>query len=142
MSLLSFPDVNVWLALLLEHHVHRARAVSWWNTKATGIIAFTRITQMSTLRLLTTAAAMDGQPLTMREAWITYDRLLEDERVALFPEPANLEPRFREMSTSGKVSPKVWADIYLAAFAACHSGQVITFDRGLGQWGADCLILN
>jgi predicted nucleic acid-binding protein len=63
MSLLSFPDVNVWLAMILEHHVHRRAVLDWWNQ--TGMeqqAGFTRITQISVLRLLTTAAAMDGQP--------------------------------------------------------------------------------
>src|ERR1017187_748892 len=80
MTSLSFPDVNVWLALLLEHHVHRPSALAWW-TQTDSDAAFTRLTQMSVLRLLTTAATMDGQPLTMVQAWLAYDRLFEDERV-------------------------------------------------------------
>ena len=141
MSSLSFPDVNVWLALILEHHVHRASALKWWNHAGMEQAGFTRITQLSVLRLLTTAAAMDGQPLTMTDAWHVYDALLRDDRVALFPEPADLELQFRRLSVSANASPKLWADAYLIAFAACHQAQLVTFDQALESRGADCLVL-
>ena len=44
---------------------------------------FTRFTEISVLRLLTTAAAMDGKPLHMDQAWEAYDRLYDDDRVGL-----------------------------------------------------------
>jgi toxin-antitoxin system PIN domain toxin len=140
MTSLSFLDVNVWLALLLEHHVHRASALEWWGK--TGCIAvFTRMTQLSVLRLLTTPAPMDGQPLTMAEAWKAYDNLFADDRVALYPEPSGFEARFRQLSQAPAASPKVWADAYLVAFASGHRGQLVTFDRALENRGADCLVL-
>ncbi len=73
MSSLSFPDVNVWLALTLANHIHRGLAMEWWN-RTGGTIAFLRLTQVSVLRLLTTSAAMDGTPFTLRKAWAVYDR--------------------------------------------------------------------
>jgi len=33
---------------------------------------------------------MNGKPLTMSAAWHAYDRLFEDDRVALLPEPDSL----------------------------------------------------
>ena len=140
MNSLSFPDVNAWLALILDHHVHRASALAWWNRPDTGRVGLLRVTQMSVLRLLTTAA-MDGKPLTLAEAWRTYDRLFEDDRVAFFPEPTGFEKNFRRLSTLATASPKVWADVYLIAFASCHQGQLITFDRALEKRGADCIVL-
>ena len=74
---LSFPDVNVWMAVVMEHHVHRAAAKIWWEA-AEGPIAFTRFTQIGLLRLLTTSAAMDGKPLRMDQAWRVHDRLFEE----------------------------------------------------------------
>ena len=136
---LSFPDVNVWLALSLEHHVHRLTAGAWW--KATeGIIAFTRVTQISVLRLLTTSGAMDGKPLSMGEAWRVYDGLFADDRVAFFPEPAEVETRFRRHASGRTASPKVWADAWLLAFAETVDGTVVTFDRRLAERGS-CLLL-
>ena len=75
MTSLSFPDVNVWLALLLADHTHRVSAGEWWKSDTSQAIAFCRATQISVLRLLTTSAAMNGKPLTMRQAWQAYDRL-------------------------------------------------------------------
>jgi hypothetical protein len=73
MSLLSFPDVNVWLALGTAEHIHGTVGRRWWE-RETGVIAFSRFTQLGFLRLVTTAAVMDGKPLTMGEACRVYDR--------------------------------------------------------------------
>ena len=81
MSSLSFPDINVWLALATREHVHSVLATRWWEGE-TGVIAFTRFTQLGFLRLVTTAAAMDRKPLTLAQAWRVYDRFYEDDRVA------------------------------------------------------------
>jgi toxin-antitoxin system PIN domain toxin len=138
---LSFPDVNVWLALLSPDHVHRAAARKWWDSDPSAVIAFSRFTQIGVLRLLTTAAVMNAKPLTMSAAWQAYDRLFEDERVALLPEPDSLEPAFRSRSRSRLSSPKVWADAYVVAFAAQSNGTLVTFDRALANREATCLLL-
>ena len=139
MTSLSFPDVNVWLALMLQHHLHRASALAWWE-QMTGTAAFLRLTQVSVLRLLTTAATMDGRPLTMADAWQAYDRLFDDDRVAVYPEPHDFDARFRQLANAPGASPKVWADAYLLAFASGHHGQVVTFDRAMENRGS-CLVL-
>jgi hypothetical protein len=136
---LSFPDVNVWLALALEHHVHRPQAKAWWQTND-GPIAFTRLTQIGLLRLLTTSAAMDGKPLGMDEAWRVHDGLFTDDRVALVPEPADIETPFREYASGRVASPKLWADAWLLAVARSSGGTLVTFDRALAARGARCLL--
>lgn len=141
MTLLNFPDVNVWFALLSADHTQRAVALAWWESAGNEKIGFTRLTQMSVLRLSTTAAAMNGQPLSMAEAWQAYDRLFEDDRVSLYPEPAGVETQFRLKSQARTASPKVWADAYLVAFVAGYQGQLVTFDQALEDRGADCLLL-
>ena len=140
MNSLSFPDVNVWLALILGNHTHRPSALAWWG-QAASAIAFSRLTQISVLRLLTTSAAMDGQPLTLAKAWSTYDKLFSDSRVTFLPEPPDLEREFRSKSTSGVASPKVWADAFLVAMAIGHRAQIVSFDRALRTVAVDCLIL-
>jgi toxin-antitoxin system PIN domain toxin len=138
-TLLSFPDVNVWLALLHADHVHRAPASRWWQ-RAEGRIAFTRFTEISLLRLLTTSAAMKHQPLTMDDAWRAYERLFEDDRVAFYAEPAEVEKHFRKYASGLTASPKLWADAWLLAVAQAAEGTLITFDRALGARGARCLL--
>lgn len=78
---LTFPDVNVWLAILHFEHVHHRIAKSWWETDDSDAICFKGMTQISLLRLLTTAAVMNQKPLSMGAAWSAYDRLFEDNRV-------------------------------------------------------------
>ncbi len=142
MSSLSFPDVNVWFAMLLEDHVHHTIAKNWWDLDESDSISLSRFTQLSLLRLLTTAAAMRGQPRSMAQAWNAYDRLFDDDRVAFYPEPAELDSTFRKLSSSSIASPKVWADAYMLAFVAKTNGTLVTFDRGLANRGVECLLLS
>lgn len=139
MSLLSFPDINVWLALATSEHIHSPVAHRWWDS-VEGTIAFSRMTQTGFLRVMTTAAAMHGRPLTMDEAWRVYDRLYADSRVAFLPEPAGIEAKFREHTRARTASPKVWGDAWLLAFAESSGGTVVTLDRALAARGAYCLL--
>ena len=139
MNSLSFPDVNVWLALATPEHVHAAAGRRWWDEE-TGRIAFSRFTQLGFLRLMTTAAAMDGKPLSMTEAWNVHDRLFEDDRVVYVTEPQDVETHFREYTAAKTASPKVWADAWLLAVSRASGGILITFDRALAARGARCLL--
>ena len=135
MTSLRFPDVNVWLAVAAPEHVHHTAAREWWELES-GRIAFCRSTQLGLLRLVTTAAAMGGQPLTMAEAWGVYDRFFEDGRVTFLPEPAEVDRQFRQQASGGAASPKLWADAWLLAFAVTAAGEVVTFDRAMATRGA------
>jgi hypothetical protein len=139
---LAFPDVNVWLAVLLEDHVHRGAAAAWWNATPCEAIAFSRFTKMSVLRLLTISIIMNDRPLTMAGAWKAYDRLFNDDRVSLFAEPPGLEEGFREEARTHAASPKLWADAYLSAFARLHDGSVVSFDRASTKRSPNSLLLD
>ena len=139
MSSLNFPDINVWLALSTTEHIHAAIARRWWRQES-GRIAFMRLTQMGFLRLMTTAGAMDGKPLSMDEAWRVHDRFYRDDRVLFIAEPPDVEERFREHAAGRAASPKVWGDAWLLAFAEAAKGSLVTFDQALGPRGARCLV--
>ena len=141
MTSLSFPDINVWLALLLADHVHRTQAKQWWDSDESDIIAFIRFTQLGVLRLLTTPAAMNGKALTMPAAWAAYDRLFADDRVSFLDEPRETEGRFRQYARLHRASPKLWADAWLLAFAHEAGGNIVTFDRALAARSERCLLL-
>lgn len=141
MTSLSFPDVNVWLALLWADHIHRPAAKNWWDSSNLDVIGFTRITQIGVLRLLTTPAVMNGKPLTMTAAWNAYDRLFSDDRVAFIGEPRYVESSFREYTSTGQISPKIWADAWLLAMADCNDATVVTFDQALAAKSNRCLLL-
>ena len=138
-SAISFPDVNVWLALATVEHSHAVAARRWWEQEA-GAIAFSRFTQLGFLRLTTTAAAMDGKPLNLAQAWRVYDRFYDDDRVAFITEPPEIDQRFREKAVGRHASPKIWADAWLLALAQAAGGVLVTFDKALGARGARCLL--
>ena len=104
MRSLSFPDINVWLALLIEDHVRRSAAFAWWRADQSEQVAFSRLTQMDVLRLLTTTAAMNGRPLSMAEAWTAHDYLDLDDRVVFLSEPPLLEEAFRNAASRSQAS--------------------------------------
>jgi toxin-antitoxin system PIN domain toxin len=136
---LSIPDINVWLALAAPEHPHNSLAERWWRQHE-GQIAFVRPSQLGFLRLTTTAAAMDGKPLTIDEAWRVYDHFYDDDRVTFFAEPSDVEKRFRKRAVGRAASPKVWADAWLLAVAEAAGGVLVTFDKALGPRGAHCLL--
>ena len=138
----TFPDVNVWLALLLEDHIHRAAARRWLESTESDVIGFLRVTQMSVLRLLTTSGAMNGRPLRMPEAWAAYDSLFGDDRVAFVDEPNGIEAVFRKYARKNHASPKLWADAWLLAFTECADGVVVTFDRALAARASHTVLLS
>lgn len=85
---------------------------------------------------------------SMAGAWEIYDQWCADDRVAFLPEPENIDPGMRQLSTGmrqlskgGHPSPKVWADAYLAAFASAAGLKLVTFDRALGANARGSLVL-
>jgi uncharacterized protein len=128
-----FPDINVWIALTIERHVHHIRATKWFGSiGGSGRLFFCRFTQLGLLRLLTLEAVMgQKEVMAQAEAWKTYDRWLQDERIGFLDEPPEIEAAFRGLTQSGQAAPKDWADSYLAAFAMAAQLTLVTFDQAL-----------
>ena len=128
-----FPDINVWIALTIERHVHHTRATEWFGSiGGSGRLFFCRFTQLGLLRLLTLEAVMGQREVKAQaEAWKTYDRWLQDERIGFLDEPPEIEAGFRGLTQSGQAAPKDWADSYLAAFAKGAQLTLVTFDQAL-----------
>jgi hypothetical protein len=139
MTSLTLPDLNVWLALSSVEHIHRDLAQRWWDSTSDQI-AFCRYTQMGLLRLVTTAAAMKGNPLSLDDAWLLYDRFFRDIRVIFAKEPPDAGTSFRQRSGGRHSSPKLLGDAWLLAFAEASGGKLLTFDRALAARGAQCLL--
>ena len=140
-----FPDVNVWLALTHNRHVHHADAAVWFESAAGRSFFFCRFTQLGLLRLLTNPQVMGEDTMTQRGAWAAYHRWFEDGRIefAREPEAADFEKIFEAASTRGGSRIKLWADAYLAAFAKAAAFTMVTFDRGFPRlWGLDIELLS
>lgn len=137
---MHFPDVNVLFALSVKEHRHHDIASLWWEN-ATSQIVLIRQTQLGLLRLLTTAAAMNGRPLTMTQAWAVFDQLASDSRMQWMREPEGLEGSFRRHSGMAESSPKLWIDAYLQAVAESLGATLVTLDRALSERTPGALLL-
>lgn len=133
---LFFPDVNVWLALSVADHAHSEDAWHWLKLlPGDARLAFSRFTQLGLLRLLTNAAVMGSQPLTLGEAWLVYDSWLDDPRVEFYPEPRNLDAGFRQATEpfAAQAAQKWVGDCWLLAYATGIQAALVTFDKALYQ---------
>ena len=121
--------------------MHSEKAREWFDRSHEEKFLFCRITQITVLRLLTTAIVMGSDVKKMPDAWALWDKVCADDRVALLPEPEGIEPEFRRLSSLRSPSSKVWAHAYLLAFAAVAGLKLITFDRGLRARGIEVQVL-
>jgi toxin-antitoxin system PIN domain toxin len=129
-----FPDINVWIALTYQGHVHHARAASWFSgLPVDSRLFFCRFTQLGLLRLLTAEVVMSDEVMNQPQAWQTYDRWLRDDRVACLDEPPGLERVFRSLTRLRRPATKDWADSYLCAFASASQLTLVTFDQSLSR---------
>jgi toxin-antitoxin system PIN domain toxin len=138
-----FPDVNVWIALTYRGHVHHPAAHRWLEDAGEVQLFFCRLTQLGFLRLLTNAKVMEHDVRTQREAWQTYDRWLEDDRVDFRAEPPQIEPVFRRLTHGAQPASNVWPDAYLVSVAKAAAAMVVTLDAGFRSLaGSDALVLS
>ena len=136
-------DVNFLLALCYGGHVHHPQALAWIDQQGDLEVLICRQTQLALLRLLSNSSVMGLDVCTQGQAWAVYDALLGDGRFEFSLEPPILEMFLRTFSGSGHVSPKLWQDAYLAAFACAGSLHLVTFDQGFRRFeGLQAVILS
>jgi uncharacterized protein len=143
LRLFLFPDINVWVALTYDRHVHHVTARQWFEALAPmARLFFCRLTQLGLLRLLSAEAVMGpDQAKSQQEAWKAYDRWLQDGRIEFLDEPGGLETQFRALTRSPRASPKDWADSYLLAFASAADLRLVTFDQALRSKSPNSVLL-
>src|SRR6185295_15746537 len=109
---------------------------------AAPVAAFCRVTQMTFLRLLTNKTVMGSHVLSPASAWEKAEEFLALPEVELVSEPHGLEESWQTFATLGRLSPNLWTDAYLAAFAKCAGLRLVTFDQGFSRLpNIDSLIL-
>ncbi len=130
-----FPDLNVWLALSVQRHIHHRTAARWLEAlPGSQRLCFCRFTQLSVLRLLTTVQLMGAdEVLSQLQAWKVYDEWRADDRVLFLAEPPDLENSFRSLTQLRQAAPKDWAHSYLIAFAQAAGLQLVTFDKAMAR---------
>jgi len=134
--MICLPDVNLWIALTSNRHLHHALATPWLESLADTRIALCRITELGLLRLLTNRQVMGQDVLTPGQAWNVYAQWRMDPRVDFLLEPAGFGERWRELGDKVVGGPNAWTDAYLAAFAVVTDATIVTLDRKLSTLGA------
>jgi toxin-antitoxin system PIN domain toxin len=127
---MHLPDINFWLALAFQSHVHHLSANAWMQAAAQQSCCFCRVTQMGFLRLSTNRKVFPLDALPLDEAWRVNDKVLSDDRVVFADEPGNLEIAWRSATQLQSFATNVWSDAYLAAFAQTAGFAIVTFDKG------------
>lgn len=137
------PDINVWVALNNDRHVHHSTANQWYlELSDDALILFCRQTQLGLFRMLSTPAIMGDEALTLRACWQIFDRWMGTGQVRWATEPAELDQALRTRTTASSISPKTWTDAYLAAFAESAGLSLVTFDRALASKTKGALLLS
>jgi hypothetical protein len=142
MKSLIFPDVNVWLALNFNKHVHNTTAVRWYEAQSDSTFVFCRHTQLGLFRLLSTEVVMQPDTLNQEQCWRVFDEWINSGEAILAGEPDGLDADLRLRTTEKIATPKVWADAYLAAFAETARLTLVTFDKALAEKAKGAVLLS
>jgi len=129
MSATDLPDINVWLALADPDHGHHARARRYWEKEGAPNLAFTRVTMLGLVRLLTNRHVMQGNPFTAMQAWKAYQAFRDLPEVTFLADPDSAELRMRESSDKKDFPPTRLTDAWLAAVAFTTRSRLVSFDQ-------------
>lgn len=93
------PDVNIWIALTSNRHVHHLKATEWLQAIEQDHVAFCRVSELGFLRLLTNAHVMGDDVLSPSQAWSIYDEWRSDDRIIFLSERKNFAREWRQLGT-------------------------------------------
>jgi toxin-antitoxin system PIN domain toxin len=131
------PDINTWLALTWEGHVHHSVALAWSESiPAKSRLLFSRYSQLGLLRLVTNSQVMGGSVISLGAAFALYDSLIEDPRIELAADPPGLDQVMRAYSRrplSRQSATKAIGDLYLTAFGVAAASTTVTFDKAMAR---------
>jgi len=123
------PDVNVWIALADELHVHHRLVRGWFDRFGNDDrVSFCRVTQLGFLRLLTNPHVMKEEVLTPADAWLAYRALRRNASVGYLAEPAELPEVWDAFTPQHSNSPNLWTDAYLCAISKAAAVTLVTLD--------------
>ena len=134
-------DVNVWVAIAHEAHIHHERARQWFHQLDRGQAWFCRFTQMGLLRLLTNSRVMGARVRTQKGAWEIVDQFSQNGRVQYMDEPPGVTAAFRDLTQRNIRGNSSWSDAYIGAVAQRSGLTIATFDRGFLALGVELLVL-
>jgi toxin-antitoxin system PIN domain toxin len=131
--MIDLLDVNVWLALVDQRHVHYPLALTYWNQNEATQLAFCRTTMLGFLRLTTSPKAV-ANPKNSAEAWAIYQDLIALPNIQFLEEPAGIDAHFHALTTRHALPHRMWTDAYLAAYALASGARLVSFDADFARF--------
>ncbi|MCY7308745.1 MAG: PIN domain-containing protein [Rhodoferax sp.] len=145
----DLPDLNVWLALVVQEHPHHALARRYWEDCAMARTLgqkqhFCRATMLGLVRLLCQPKLMGDGVLGLADAFAIYRQLRDTAGVAFCTDAESADSVLAEW-TQGAANPlpaRLWSDAWLAAVAESADLRLVSFDADFKRFGLTrCLIL-
>lgn len=127
--MVDFLDVNAWVTLSTPVHPDHVRANRYWANEAADVVAFGRTTALGLVRVTTGKHAVGGTPLTLPHAWAVYRQWREESFVIFLEDPPAVEEILHTFIENLNLTPRLWTDAYLAAFAVAGNLRLVTFDK-------------
>ena len=145
----DLPDLNVWLALVVQEHPHHALARRYWDDVAMGRVLgqkqhFCRATMLGLVRLLCQPKLMGEGVLGLAEAHAIYRQLRDTEGVAFCADAESADVILAEWAAnpSTPLPARLWSDAWLAATAEAAGLRLVSFDADFRRFSLTrCLIL-
>jgi uncharacterized protein len=153
-------DVSVWVALAQTGHVHHGFAKRYWQETLAQFsrenvqaeypdavprkLYFCRITMLGMVRVLSQTAFAYGQPISLNEAFSSYESFrLTDEVGFLHENLVNVDQALGAVLASQPNLPaRISTDAYLAALAQSFGLRLVSLDRDFLRFHLpDCLII-
>ncbi len=135
-------DVNVWIAIVYEDHLHHRTCRNWFAGLGRQKAAVCRITQMGLLRQLTNPSVMRESVCTQQEAWKVYETLMRQPATVFLYEPDQFDVAWKKLTSSARPNHHLWTDAYLATFAQLHCLTLVTTDGPLARANPHHLLLS
>lgn len=128
-------DVNVWVALSVDTHVHHARSLEYIENQAAEELVFCRTTELAVLRLLSNTAAFGQRALDGHATWNAVRTLIGAPGVSHVDEPRGaIDELLRAWSMELEIRGRQWSDAYLAAFATASGCRLVSFDADFARY--------
>ena len=131
----DLPDINVWLALVVQEHPHHTAARSYWGDCAMARTLgqkqhFCRATMLGLVRLLCQPKLMGEGVLKLADAYAIYRRLRETEGVAFCTDTESADHLLAAwaLDVATPLPARLWSDAWLAAVAESAGLRLVSFD--------------
>ncbi len=131
--MMDLPDINVWLALVDQNHVHHSAASQYWEENPDVELGFNRVSMLGLVRLGTLPGVL-SKTLSVGEAWEIYRNYLAHPQIHFLAEPQSIEWHFAELTTRETLPHRLWTDAYLAAFAIASGCRMVSFDSDFSRF--------